>query len=189
MSKTFRQRFYQNEVNSLYNVDAHSWWTKTKQFLMPPKTQSDTFSHLICPPGASLADVLNNAFLSVSADLPHVDINFLTDVYVYDCSEEFTIYLEVVETYLSRLNAYKAAGPDEISTRFVKEHAAVLREPVAALLNASIMEGFVPTIWKSAEVVPVPKIHPPRLIEWDVRPISLLPVLAKTLNIVFDNGF
>ena len=64
----------------------------------------------------------------------------------------------------------------------LKEHAAVLCEPVAALVNASITEGFVPKIWKSAEVVPVPKIHPLRLIESDLRPISLLPVLAKTLE-------
>ena len=182
MSKKLRQRFYENKVNSLYNVDAHSWWTKIKQFLTPPKTQSDTFSQLNCPSGAFLADVLNKAFVSVSVDLPPVDINVLTDAVVSDYSDEFTIYPEEVEAYLSRLNAYKAAGPDEISSRFLKEHAAVLCEPVAALLNASVREGFVPTVWKSAEVIPVPKIHPPRLIESDLRPISLLPVLAKTLE-------
>ena len=58
----------------------------------------------------------------------------------------------------------------------------MLCEPVAALLNASIAEGFVPTIWKSAEVVPVPKIHLLRLIESDLRPIWPLSVRAKTLE-------
>jgi len=133
-------------------------------------------------PGTSLVDVLNNTFVSVSADLPPADVNFLTDVDVSDYSEEYIIYPEEVEAYLSRLNVYKAAGSDEISTRFLKEDATVLCEPVAALLNASISEGFVPTIWKSAEVIPVPKTHPPRLTESDLRPISLLPVLSKTLK-------
>jgi len=137
----------------------------------------ETLQYKLYNAGASLADVLIT-HLSVSL----LTINFLTDVDVSDYSEEFTIYPEEVEAYLSRLNAYKAAGPDEISTRFVKEHTAVLYEPVVALLNATIMEGFVLTIWKSAEVVPVPKIHPPRLIESDLRPISLLPVFAKTLE-------
>jgi len=101
-------------------------------------------------------------------------MKFLPDVDVSDYSKYFTIYSEEVEAYLSRLNACKAAGPDKISTRFLKEHASVRCEPVAALLNASIIEGFVPTIWKSAEVVPVPIIYLPRLVELDLRPILLV---------------
>ena len=34
----------------------------------------------------------------------------------------------------------------------------------------------------SAEVVPVPKIHPPASIQDDLRPISLLPTFAKVLD-------
>jgi len=36
-----------------------------------------------------------------------------------------------------------------------------------------------PVLWKSAEVVPVPKTKPVRSIESNLRPISLLPTLAK----------
>ena len=62
-------------------------------------------------------------------------------------------------------------------------------EPVAAHLNSFIGEGFIPKVSKSADMVPVQKIHLPRLIELDLRPVSLLPVLANTLNILFDNKF
>jgi len=37
-------------------------------------------------------------------------------------------------------------------------------------------------IWKSAEVVAVPKINQPRAVETDLRPIALLPVLAKVFE-------
>ena len=49
-------------------------------------------------------------------------------------------------------------------------------------IHSSILEGYLPSIWKSANVVPVPKVHPPRSIESDLRPISLIPILAKQLE-------
>jgi len=46
----------------------------------------------------------------------------------------------------------------------------------------TIREGFIPSIWKSAEVIAVPKIPRPRSIQNDLRPISLLPTIAKVLE-------
>jgi len=41
----------------------------------------------------------------------------------------------------------------------------------------------VPDIWKSAIVIPAPKVHPiQKTIFSDLRPISLLPVLGKILE-------
>jgi len=40
----------------------------------------------------------------------------------------------------------------------------------------------MPPQWKEANVVPVPKIQPPRVAETDLRPISLTPTLAKVLE-------
>ena len=48
--------------------------------------------------------------------------------------------------------------------------------------NASVCEGFVPSRWKEANVVPVPKVQPPRAVVSDLRPISLTATLAKVLE-------
>jgi len=40
----------------------------------------------------------------------------------------------------------------------------------------------VPPRWKEANVVPVPKIQPPRVADTDLRPISFTPTLAKVLE-------
>ena len=40
----------------------------------------------------------------------------------------------------------------------------------------------MPTIWKSADIVPLPKVRPPTAVEKDLRPIALTPVLAKLLE-------
>ena len=37
-------------------------------------------------------------------------------------------------------------------------------------------------MWKSAEIIPVPKATPARFIQSDLRPIALLPVVAKVFE-------
>ena len=43
-------------------------------------------------------------------------------------------------------------------------------------------EGSVPSMWKRANVLPLPKINPPASIESDIRPISLTPTVSKILK-------
>ena len=46
---------------------------------------------------------------------------------------------------------------------------------------------FVSLIWKSANVIPIPKVNPPRNIESDLRPISLVPTIAKLLESIIGS--
>ncbi len=48
-------------------------------------------------------------------------------------------------------------------------------------------EVIIPETWKSANVIPVPKVNPPNKIEKDVRPISLTPIASKTLESIILN--
>ena len=43
-------------------------------------------------------------------------------------------------------------------------------------------DGYIPVVWKSADVCPLPKVSAPSLIEKHLGPISLTPVLAKCLE-------
>ena len=90
-----------------------------------------------------------------------------------------------VENRLARINIYKAAGcagPDGLPYWLLRDFAPYLCQPLAAIFNASIREGYVPPVWKSAQVIPVPKLPRPRSVQADLRPISLLPSLAKVLE-------
>ena len=49
-----------------------------------------------------------------------------------------------------------------------------------------LLKHYVPPIWKSANIVTIPKVNPPAQ-ENDLRPISLTPVLAKLLeNFIYN---
>ena len=55
-------------------------------------------------------------------------------------------------------------------------------EPICAIFNASITQGHVPNLWRQANVIPIPKISPPKSVNSDLRPISLSATLSKILE-------
>jgi hypothetical protein len=99
-----------------------------------------------------------------------------------DDISDFSISLEEVELALSSIDISKAAGPDGIPNWLLRDFAPFLSVPLCAIYNASIQQGYVPMVWKSAEVVPIPKVSPPKDLQNDLRPISLLPTAGKILE-------
>jgi len=101
---------------------------------------------------------------------------------IVDYTDEYIIEPAYVEYQLSRVNIHKSSACDGVPKWLLREFAPLISGPVAAIFNASVREGYVPLIWKSAEVIPAPKVNPPISIRNDLRPISLLPTLAKVLE-------
>jgi hypothetical protein len=131
----------------------------------------------------ALADKINIFFQSVSSDLPKPNKDVIPP---RDQNEpipaEYIITLLDVEKQLMKLDVSKAPGPDNIPTWVLKDFAGFLAGPVCAIYNASIREGHLPLIWKSATTRPIPKVCPPKAVETDLRPISLTPTISKELE-------
>ncbi len=53
---------------------------------------------------------------------------------------------------------------------------------MASIFNASIVQAQVPSQWKVADVIPIPKSRPVQDINNDIRPISLTATLSKVLE-------
>ena len=75
----------------------------------------------------------------------------------------------------------KAAGPDEIPARILKETAATIAPSLCTLFNRSLEVGYIPREWKLANVVPVHKKDEKHHVE-NYRPISLLCIVSKVLE-------
>ena len=180
MASTLRKKYFTAKVEQLHSCDPHQWWSKTQRMLNLKQTNSLTNLQFQGTPD-KLAAEINEFFVSVSNHLPKVDPSILDDLNNDYCSD-FTIDPEEVANRLASINVFKAPGPDGLPNWLLRDFAPYLCQPLAAIFNASIREGFVPCIWKSAEVIPVPKIPRPRSIQTDLRPISLLPTVAKVLE-------
>ena len=86
---------------------------------------------------------------------------------------------EDVYTRLSRLNPAKDGGPDGIPNWVLREYAEFLAYPISVILSASFREQRLPSIWKLADVTPLPKQKPVKEIKKDLWPISLTPCISK----------
>ena len=84
----------------------------------------------------------------------------------------------VVYKMLSQLSPQKSS-PD-IPIVLYKNAASTLAEPLSKLIELSVEQGTVPSLWKRAKVTPIPKKSNPSID--DIRPISLLSPPAKILE-------
>ena len=180
MTNKLRKNYFVSKVEQLHSCDSGKWWSKTKRILKIDSTNTLANLDYQGPPD-KLAEAINEFFVSVSSHMPKVDPAILVEL-TDDYSCEFWIDPIEVENYLARINISKASGPDGITSWLLQDFAPYLCQPLAAIFNASVREGYMPPIWKSAEVVPVPKIPRPRSIQTDLHPISLLPCVAKVFE-------
>ena len=95
--------------------------------------------------------------------MPKVNPNILANLND-DYNQDFIVDPSEVKNRLVHINIHKAQGPDGLPNWLLQDFAPYLCQPIAVIFNASITEGYVPPIWKSTEVIPVPKVPKPRSI-------------------------
>ncbi len=76
------------------------------------------------------------------------------------------------------VNTRKAAGPDNIPGRVLKDCAEQLTDVLTDIFNTSLSQAVIPTCLKSTTIIPVPKKLPVSCLN-DYRPIALTPIIMK----------
>ena len=80
----------------------------------------------------------------------------------------------------------KASGPDKIPATIIKSCAAELSAVMCDIFNRCLDTGYIPKLWRSAEVVPVPKKRQPMVLN-DYRPIALTSILMKCFEHIIES--
>ncbi|XP_061133637.1 uncharacterized protein LOC133153670 [Syngnathus typhle] len=83
-----------------------------------------------------------------------------------------------VRRALAAVNVRKAAGPDNIPGRALKDCAGELTGVFTDIFNISLQQAIVPSCFKAATIVPVPKKPAPSCFN-DYRPVGLTPIIMK----------
>ena len=86
-----------------------------------------------------------------------------------------------VKKILEGLNPHKASGPDEISSRFLKEMAPSISPALTLIFQASYDQGTVPTDRKGAFVTPLFKKGDKSKAS-NYRPVSLTSICSKAME-------
>ncbi len=83
-----------------------------------------------------------------------------------------------VRKTLSRINPRKAAGPDNIPGRVLKDCAEQLTDVLTDIFNTSLSQAVIPTCLKSTTIILVPNKSPVSCLN-DYRPIALTSIIMK----------
>ena len=142
---------------------------------------------------------------NVVLDNPSVFCNDLNDFYgrfdVHDFHNERSILVDTlcnlneqspiitqegVIKSLHSVKSGKSAGPDKIPGVLLK----ICKEPLAPILcklfQQSIDSACIPKIWKTAEIIPIPKKFPPTCKN-DYRPVALTSIIMKCFEKIVKN--
>ena len=126
------------------------------------------------------AEILNNQFASAftredCSTMPSMGKSLDTE------APPLTIQNNGVKKILEGLNPHKASGPDEISSRFLKEMAPSISPALTLICQASYDQGTVPTDWKGAFVTPLFKKGDKSKAS-NYRPVSLTSICSKAME-------
>ena len=180
--KRLASRHLSNKMSELKASDSGGWWKAIKEITGQSKKKNNLqpIADTVCDGDMqAFCDLINNAFVSVSETLEPLEAKDPSVIPCPPLPDQYVISLESIEKLLSSLNCAKAMGPDGIPNWILKEHYKVLSGPVCSIINSSFRDSYVPNLWKSADVCPLPKVTNPTNVAKDFRPISLTPVLSK----------
>ena len=103
-------------------------------------------------------DIINEFFQSVAIGAEHhpardYDIslnNCVGDKFMLPMVDDSTVF-----AHLSSLDVKKSTGPDQLSSRFLKEVASEIVVPLTNLFNYSLQHKVVPRAWKESHITPI----------------------------------
>ncbi len=125
-----------------------------------------------------------SGFLFESLNTQHECSSTVETVGLDPSSQSFSfspITVSDVNKALKHLDKTKSAGPDKLDPYFLKLAANFIAVPLTNIFNLCLNTNVIPSLWKSAFVVPLLKGGDPSIIN-NYRPISKLSVLVKVLE-------
>ena len=75
----------------------------------------------------------------------------------------------------------KSLGPNDLPQKILREFSPELATPFCDIINCALRSSIFPDAYKKAEIVPIPKVNPPRSLS-DLRPISITPICGKMIE-------
>lgn len=182
--KKCKSQYYSTNVEALKVTKPHLWWKEVNRLCGASSSKEANLLDKFHVPEFNnkseqeIANAINSAFLEPLQGFKQLDTptSLLPSV---DDHELLEVSSHRVYNLLSKLKPRKAPGPDNIPNWLLKEYADILCIPITDILNSSFKENALPSVWKKANAVPLPKVKQVKDPKKDLRPISLTPALSK----------
>ena len=188
--KAIREYFRRKSSES---ENPREFWSAYRPFLNSKTKQANDIilkeDNIVISDKKKIADLFNNYFVQIAdcaAQVREVDYgqDYEKHPSIFAIHEHNTKgYFKfqhtnqaLVEKLLRDINVHKSCGHDMISSRLLKESAAVIAGPIANIINSSVDLCKYPASWKRGQVTPLFK-KDDELNKANYRPVTVLPAL------------
>ncbi|XP_003724581.1 uncharacterized protein LOC100889924 [Strongylocentrotus purpuratus] len=171
--------FYRDRIQNLKSDNPSSWYKNIKVMSGHSNSQADIIRVPTVEDNdpVKIATAINEFFANVNVDIPELHLRDLPSYLPAQTPPPHVQPWEVMSE-LKKIKPGKSSGPDGIPGRLVREFACELSIPLSGILNASYQHNKVPTQWKQAIIVPIPKGPTSATLD-KLRPISLTDHFSK----------
>ena len=175
-----KDSFYNKRIHKLKIDNPADWYRHIKVMTKGQQDQPQIIipdlSDQQCNNFKTVANSINDKFLSVATDLPILDLSSLP-AYLPSPTECPLIRPFEIVDMLCKLKLRKSTVSNDLPVRVLREFAYEISVPLCHIINFAFRQGVFPQIWKFAEIIPIPKVYPPTVSE--LRPIALTSYFAK----------
>ena len=153
-------------------------WNRMKTVIGCDKTMTQ----MTVDDGQTYADELNDFYARFDADsTPDENKQFKIDNLTSFLDDTPTFEVGDTRRVFNSLKVNKSHGPDNVTPKVLKTCSSQLAVPFTNIFNLSISHHKLPLIWRTSEIVPVPKKQKVTTLN-DLRPVALTSVLVKCLE-------
>ena len=176
--KEGRESYKEKMKKSFECNDMKDVWNRMKKVI-----GSDNKGPQINPPnGQTYADELNDFYSRFDKDSTPDDNLLFKNINFNSFTDDPPFFKEDdTHKIFKSLKVNKSQGPDKISPIVLKTCSSQLSIPYTHIFNESIKQHKLPTIWRTSEIVPVPKKRKITVLN-DLRPVAVTSVLVKCLE-------
>lgn len=190
-----RNQEFQKYLENLTPTEAteYSLWKATKRLKRPQqhntplKNDNNTWARSDKDKAETYAKHLKNVFTPHPSQLSPNEEKDITDLLNGPCAAEHVRHrkfkiADIKQTIMNEINTQKAPGFDLISGKVLQELPENCFKLITYIFNAILRLNHVPSAWKVAQIIMIPKPgkKPEKVSSY--RPISLLPMLSKVFE-------
>ena len=178
--------YYKNMLSNTKNP--RKTWNIVKEIAGDVKKSIKYPNHIKIPHNnkvvsndSEIAEEFNKYFASVGPSLakniPQNTLKITTNYYTKSMYLE-EVNPEEINNYISSLDANKTTGPDNISSKCLKNINYLVCDILCLIINNCFDKGICPNAFKKADIVPLYKNGDRKIVN-NYRPISITSALAK----------
>ena len=171
---TDSKRKHKVKVEGLFKHDAKSAWRGVKQLSGMTKTE---YKHDV-DDVKQFCDELNIFYSRFDKHDFSAVRNIIVSHLKHRSYERLIITEDEVLKSLKSVKVGKATGPDKIGANILKLCSVPLAPAICNIYQQSLDQACVPRLWKTSEIVPLPKKVPPACNN-DFRPVALTAIVMK----------